>query len=102
MSKTLRIAGNPELDPTLPKVEIEAGQGQLLPVLQLPGAFAIAQKNLKDNAGVDCNLLHALDLSSMDALQACSAALRAALLTHQPKITLEKAASLVTMQETSA
>ena len=95
MSKTLRIAGNPELDPTLPKVEIKLGKDTYFLCFNF-GAFAIAQKHLRDN-GVECNLLHALDLSSMDALRLVPL-LYAALLTHQPKITLDKVASLVTMR----
>jgi hypothetical protein len=95
MSKTVKIAGNPEIDPTLPKVDIKLGSETYYLCFTF-GALSLAQKNLRD-IGVECNLLHALDLSSMDALRLVPL-LYAALLSHQPKITLEKVATLVTFK----
>jgi hypothetical protein len=99
MAKTIKIAGNPEIDPALPKVEIKLGTETFYLCFSF-GALALAQKHLRD-AGVECNLLHALDLSSMDALKVVPM-LYAALITHQPKITLDKVASLVTLKNLGA
>jgi hypothetical protein len=95
MAKTVSIAGNPEIDPTLPKIEIKLGKETYFLCFTF-GALALAQKNLR-SVGVECNLLHALDLSSMDASQVVPL-LYAALISHQPKITLDKVASLVTFK----
>ncbi len=95
MAKNIKIAGNPEIDPTLPKIEIKLGKETYYLCFTF-GALALAQKNLRD-VGVDVNLLHALDLSTMDALRLVPL-LYAALLSHQPKITLDKVTSLVTIK----
>lgn len=95
MSKTVKIAGNPEIDPTLPKIAIKLGKDTYYLAFTF-GALSLAQKNLRD-IGVECNLLHALDLSTMDALHLVPL-LYAALLSHQPKITIDKVTSLVTIK----
>jgi hypothetical protein len=95
MAKPVKIAGNPEVDPTLPKIEIKLGGDRYFLCFTF-GALSLAQKNLRD-IGVECNLLHALDLSTMDALRLVPL-FYAALLSHQPKITLDKVTSLVTFR----
>jgi hypothetical protein len=95
MPKTVKIAGNPEIDPTLPKVAIKLGKETYYLCFTF-GALSLAQKNLRD-IGVECNLLHALDLSTMDALRLVPL-LYAALLSHQPKITIDKVTALVTIK----
>jgi hypothetical protein len=95
MSKKLKIAGNPEIDPTLPKVEITLDEKKYYLCFTFR-ALALAQAELK-KIGVDCNLLHALDLSSMDALKLVPL-LYAALISHQPKITFEEVMDLVSFK----
>jgi hypothetical protein len=58
--------------------------------------LSTAQLELK-KIGVDVNLLQALDLTSMDALKLVPL-FYASLLTHQPKITVDKATDLVTFK----
>jgi hypothetical protein len=95
MPKTVKIAGNPEIDPTMPKIELKlAGKSYFL-VFSF-GALAVAQKGLRD-AGVECNLLHALDLTSIDPIR-LPLLFYATLITHQPKMTIEQATTLVTMK----
>ncbi|MCU1251531.1 MAG: hypothetical protein JWQ49_4560 [Edaphobacter sp.] len=95
MAKPEKIAGNPEIDPTLPKIEIKLGKETFFLCFTF-GALALAQKNLR-SIGVDCNLLHALDLSSLDASQLVPL-LYAAMISHQPKISVDKVISLVTIE----
>ena len=95
MSKTVKVAGNPAIDPTLPKIEIALGKETYYLCFTF-GALAVAQKGLRD-AGIDCNLLHALDLSNMDPLKLVPL-LYAAMITHQPKISYETVNSLVTLK----
>src|ERR1700730_3720240 len=95
MSKAEKIAGNPEIDPTLPKLDINLGKEGVFLCFTF-GALALAQKNLR-SIGVDCNLLHALDLSGLDASQLVPL-LYAALISHQPKISIDKVVSLVTIK----
>jgi hypothetical protein len=99
MAKTIKIAGNPEIDPTLPKIEMKLGKDTYYLAFTF-GALALAQKNLRD-IGVECNLLHALDLSTMDALRLVPL-LYAAMLSHQPKITIDKVTALVTIRNLGA
>jgi hypothetical protein len=95
MAKTERIAGNPEIDPTLPKIEIKLGKDSYFLCFTF-GALALAQKNLRA-IGIGCNLLHALDLSNLDASQLVPL-LYAALISHQPKISIDKVISLVSIK----
>lgn len=82
-------------DPTIPAVELQIGKDRYYLAFTFR-ALAIAQKSLRD-VGVQCNLLHALDLSNLDAEKLVSL-LFAALITHQPKITPEQVADLVTFR----
>jgi len=97
MSKS-KVAGVPGTDPTLPRAEIKLGAESYYLCFNF-GAIAIAQKSLRD-IGVEVNLLHALDLSNMDAINLVPL-LYAALITYQPKITLDKVTSLVTLKNLS-
>lgn len=95
MAKTIKITEHPDLDPTLPKIELKLGK-QTYYLCFTFKALAVAQKNLRD-IGVQVNLLHALDLSNMDA-EKLIPLLYAALLTHQPKITPGEVTNLVTFK----
>lgn len=95
MTKTVKISNHPELDPTLPKTELKLGKQTYLLCFTFK-ALAVAQKNLRD-IGVEVNLLHALDLSNMDA-EKLVPLLYAALITHQPKITPLEVTALVTFK----
>ncbi|WP_213805757.1 hypothetical protein [Granulicella sp. dw_53] len=94
MSK-VKVAGNPEIDPTLPKIAIKLGKETFYLCFTFK-ALALAQKNLRD-IGIEVNLLMALDLSTMDALKLVPL-FYAALITHQPKITIDKVTELVTLK----
>jgi hypothetical protein len=88
-----RVNDTPGTDPTLPSVELTIGKQ----TFYLAFSFrATAEKNLRD-IGVKANLLHALDLSNLDA-ERFVPLLYAALITHQPKINIEKVAALVTFR----
>jgi hypothetical protein len=95
MAKPLKISNHPELDPTLPKIELKLGKQTYLLCFTFK-ALAVAQKNLRD-IGVQVNLLHALDLSNMDA-EKLVPLLYAALITHQPTITPTEVVGLVTFR----
>lgn len=95
MAKTVKISERPELDPTLPKTELKLGKQTYLLCFTFK-ALAVAQKNLRD-IGVNVNLLHALDLSNVDAEKLVSL-LYAALITHQPEITPLEVTGLVTFR----
>jgi hypothetical protein len=92
MSKTAR---KPAADPTLPHIEILL-DGTKYDLCFTFGALALAQKQLRVQ-GIIVNLLHALDLSSLDAERVVPL-LYAALITHQPDISIEAVAKLVTMR----
>lgn len=95
MAKTVKITERPELDPTLPKTELKLGKQTYLLCFTFK-ALAVAQKNLRD-IGVNVNLLHALDLSNVDA-EKLIPLLYAALITHQPEITPLEVITLVTFK----
>jgi hypothetical protein len=95
MSKKVIVAGNPAVDPTLPKIQIKLGKESYFLCFTFE-AIALAQAELK-KIGVDVNLLHCLDLSSMDALKLVPF-FYASLITHQPKITVDSVAKLVTLK----
>jgi len=90
-----KVAKNPVVDPTLPKVTITLG-GVEYHLCFTFGAFATAAAKLRQ-AGITCNLLHALDLSNMDADRVVPL-LYAALITHHPSIAPEEVAKLVTFR----
>lgn len=92
MSKALKIV---DIDPTLPKIELKLGKETYFLVFTFK-ALAAAQKGLRD-IGVEVNLLHALDLSNVDA-EKLVPLLYAALITHQPKITPLEVVELVTFK----
>jgi hypothetical protein len=94
-----KVAHNPAVDPTLPKVEIML-DGKSYFLCFTFGALALAEAKLRA-AGTPANLLHALDLTSMDASKIVPL-LYAAMITHQSDITPEKAANLVTMRNLGA
>jgi hypothetical protein len=94
-----RIAGNPEVDPTLPKVEITLGGKKYFLCFDF-GALALAEAKLRD-AGVECNLLECLDLTSLDATRIVPL-LYGAVLAYQPAMAFEEVKSLVTMRNLGA
>ncbi len=91
MSKVKTI----DIDPTLTRTEVKRGKNTFYLCFTFK-ALALAQKNLR-SIGVECNLLHALDMTSMDA-ERLVPLLYAALLTHQPKITVDQVWELVTFR----
>jgi hypothetical protein len=95
MAKAKQIAHNPELDPTMPKIEIKLGDKSYFLCFTF-SAIALAEAKLRA-AGTPANLIHALDLSTMDASKIVPL-FYAALISHQPDIKPEVAASLVTMK----
>ncbi len=95
MSKTAKIAGNPEVDPTLPKIEIKL-DGKSYFLCFTFEALAMAQAKLRAQ-GITVNLLHALDLSNMDAERVVPL-LYAALMTHKADITPVQVAKMVTLR----
>jgi hypothetical protein len=90
-----KVAKNPAIDPTLPKIVITLG-GVEYHLCFTFGALAVAAAKLRQ-AGIACNLLHALDLSNMDADRVVPL-LYAALITYKPSITPEEVAKLVTFR----
>jgi hypothetical protein len=94
-TKNVEVANNPEIDPTLPKVEINFGDQSYFLCFTF-GALALAASKLR-SIGINVNVLKALDLSSLDADQVVPL-LFAGLITHQPKIDFETVASLVTFR----
>jgi hypothetical protein len=91
----LKIAGNPAIDPTLPKIEREFN-GKKYYLCFTFGALAIAQKGLRE-AGSDCNILRSMDLSTPDAT-VFGPLLYASLVTFQPTITLAEAEVLIDLK----
>ena len=89
-----KVAGVPGVDPTLPDVQLTLGDTTYILVFSF-AALAIAASHLRAK-GIQVNLLHSLDLSALDA-DRLGPLLYAALITHQPSITIDKALSLVTM-----
>lgn len=90
-----RVAKNPAIDPTLPKVTLTLGAETLYLCFTF-AALATAEAKLRQ-AGITVNLLHALDLSNMDAERVVPL-LYAALITYQPSIAPEDVAKLVTFR----
>jgi len=94
-----KVAKNPAVDPTLPKVPVTLGDETFYLCFTF-AAIATAEAKLRQS-GIHVNLLHALDLSSMDAGRVVPL-LYATLITHQPDITPEAVAKLVTMRNLGA
>jgi hypothetical protein len=88
----VNVAGNPAIDPTLPKVELTLGKKTYFLCFTFE-ALALAQSILRDN-GIDCNLLQSLDLTILQADRLVPL-LYAALITHDPTISLEEVFKLV-------
>lgn len=89
-----KIAGVPGVDPTLPRVPIELGGENYFLVFTFK-ALAIGAAELRKQ-GVVVNLLHSLDLTSLDA-DRVAPLLFAAMITHQPDIKIEKVQELITL-----
>ena len=94
-----KVAKNTAVDPTLPKIEIKLGCESYFLCFTF-GALALAESKLRA-LGVECNLLHALDLTALDATRVVPL-LYGALITHSPDITFEQVAALVTMKNLGA
>jgi hypothetical protein len=94
-----KVAKNPEIDPTLPKIPLKLGAETYYLCFTF-GAIAIAQAKLRE-AGIKINLLHALDLSTLDA-ESVVPLLYAALITHAPDISLAEVEKLVTFRNLAA
>jgi hypothetical protein len=94
-----KVAKNPAIDPTLPKVPLKLGDETYYLCFAF-GAIALAEAKLREQ-GIHVNLLHALDLLSMDAGRVVPL-LYATLITYQPSITPEAVAKLVTMRNLGA
>ncbi len=99
MAKNAKVAKNPAVDPTLPKVELKL-DGKTYHLCFTFAALALAEAKLRKE-GVNVNLLHALDLSSLDATRVVPL-LYAALITHEPDMTFTEAAALVTLRNLGA
>jgi transcription elongation factor len=82
-------------NPVLPRTPIELS-GQNYDICFTFDALRIAESELR-KVGAKANLLHALDLSNMDATGLVSL-LYAGMLTFQPDTTPAEAANLVTMR----
>lgn len=89
-----KVAGVAGTDPTLPTVEITLNDTTYFLAFTF-GALSTAAAKLRAK-GVQCNLLHSLDLSSLDA-DRVGPLLFAAMLSHQPNITVEEVESLVSL-----
>ncbi|HTF67031.1 MAG TPA: hypothetical protein VK638_30545 [Edaphobacter sp.] len=90
-----KIAKNPEVDPTFPKVPLTLGN-QTYYLCFTFGALALAEARLRAD-GVSVNLLHSLQLDQVDATR-LPALLYAAVLAHQPDATFGEVAFLVTLK----
>jgi hypothetical protein len=95
VAKSLKISEHPEHDSIIPGIDIKLGKANYKLAFTF-AALSIAQRSLRE-AGVNCNLLKALDLTNLDA-EKLVPLLYAGLITHQPKIQLEAVATLVTFR----
>ena len=89
------VAHVPAVDPTLPKVSVTL-DGTVHYLVFTFGALALAEAELRKQ-GVSVNMLQALDFDTLDATRFVPL-LYAALITHDPAITPEKVAKLVTIR----
>lgn len=94
-----KVANVPSVDPTLPKVEIKLG-GEIYYLVFTFKALALAAAKLREK-GVHVNLLHSLDLTSLDA-DKVAPLLYASLITHQPDLTIDQVTELVTLRSLGA
>jgi hypothetical protein len=94
-----RIAKNPAVDPTLPKVSMTLNGEEYFLCFTF-GALASAEAKLR-KLGIEANLLRALDLSNLDATHLVPL-LYAALITHKPDISPEQVAKMVRLQDIPA
>jgi hypothetical protein len=90
-----KVAGIPGVDPTLPLTSIELG-GVTYNLVFTFKALAIGASELRKQ-GVNVNLLHSLDLTSMDA-DRVAPLLFAAMITHHPEMQVEKVQDLITLK----
>jgi hypothetical protein len=90
-----KVAHIPEVDPTLPKVELTLS-GKKYYLCFTFEALALAESEFRKQ-GIKVNLIEALDLSSLDASRVVPL-LFAALITHDPELTIEQAAKLVKLR----
>ena len=95
MSKKVKVAGAPALDPTLPKVSLELA-GETWQLCFDYAALAIAEQKLRA-AGHDVNMLIAMNMRELGAVK-LPAVFFAGLVRHHPEITWEKAESLLTLE----
>jgi hypothetical protein len=79
-------------DPALPAVELKLGK-RILSLCFTYEAMALTEQEFR-KLGQPINILHALDFDSLDA-STLAALLYAALITHQPAITLAEIPALI-------
>jgi hypothetical protein len=91
-----KVAHVPEVDPTLPKVELTLAK-QTYHLCFTFDALAVAESEFRKR-GIKVNLIEALDLSSLGASQ-MAPLLYAALITHDPEITIDQVSKLVTFRD---
>jgi len=99
MSKKVKVAGAPALDPTLPKVSLELA-GETWQLCFDYAALAIAERKLAE-AGEVVNMLLVMDIRNLGASR-LPIVFFASLVRCHPEITLEKVRSMVTMESFSA
>lgn len=90
------IASNPELDPTIAKVELVV-KGKTYFLAFTYESLVKAEAELR-KLGVQVNMIDALDFTALDATK-LSAVLYAAILPFDPSITPEAAAKLIVFKE---
>jgi hypothetical protein len=91
-----KVAHVPEVDPTLPKVELKLGKKAYHLCFTFE-ALALAESEFRKR-GIKVNLIEALDLSALDASRVVPL-LYAALVTHDPEITIDQVSKLVTLRD---
>lgn len=94
MSKTLKVAGVPAVDPTLPKVSLTLN-GREWHLCFDYAALALAERKLAE-AGTPVNMLIAMDMRDLNITR-LPFVLFAALLREHPEITFKEIGALVTM-----
>ena len=95
MAKT-KVARNPAIDPTLPKIELKLG-GKTYFLVFTFAALAMAEAKLRE-VGITANLLTSIDLGSWDATKLVPL-LYAALITHDPDITPTAVAQMIQFRD---
>ncbi|ADW69013.1 hypothetical protein [Granulicella tundricola] len=94
-----KVAKNPALDPTLPKVELKL-KGKTYHLCFTFAALATAEAALK-KIGHEINIFHALDFANLGA-ESLAAILYAALITETPDFNLLEVPTLITMRDIPA